>query len=92
MKKLIAILALCAPVAPMAAESTAERVKTDAKAVAHGVKEAAVDVGKQIGAGSKKAYKSAKTKIKSDVRTGRPGDGSHAARNERLQNAKEGRE
>lgn len=92
MKKLIVMLAFCAPAAAMAAESTGERVKTDAKAMAHGVKDAAVDVGKQIGAGSKKAYKGAKAKIKSDVQAGRPGSGSHAARNERQKNAKDGRE
>ena len=75
-----------------AAEGTGERIKSDAKAMAHDVKDAAVDVGKQIGKGSKKAYKSTKNKIKGDVNSGKPGTGANAARNEDLRTAKEGRE
>lgn len=92
MPKLIAMLLFCVPIAAMGADSTGERVKSDAKAMAHGVKDAAVDVGKQVGTGSKKAYRSAKSKIRSDVKSGKPGEGRHAARNERLKNATDGRE
>jgi hypothetical protein len=75
-----------------AAESTGERVKSDAKAMAHDAKDAAVDVGRQIGQGSKKAYKSAKQKVKGDVNSGKPGTGANATRNEAQKTAKEGRE
>lgn len=91
MKFPIATVALCLSVAGVhAAESIGERAKSDAKGVGHGAKDAAVDVGKQIGQGSKKAYKSAKGKIKSDVKAGKPGDGSLAAKNEKMDTAKEG--
>lgn len=92
MDKLILALALCVPLVATGAESTSERVKSDTKAMARGVKGAAVDVGKQVGAGSKKAYRSTKSKISNDVHAGRPGDGRHAARNERQKNARDGRE
>jgi len=92
MKYWIAILALSLPVAAGAAEGTGERIKSDAKAMAHSAKEAAVDVGKQVGGGTKKAYRSAKKKVKSDVQSGTGGDGRAAARNARQMNAKQGRE
>lgn len=93
MKVLIAVFALWLGIGgALAAEGTGERIKSDARNMAHGVKDAAVDVGKQIGHGSKKAYKSAKGKIKGDVNAGKPGDGSIAAKNEKLRNAKDGRE
>lgn len=93
MKGLLAIIALCLSIVGVhAAESTGERLKSDAKSMAHEAKDAAVDVGRQIGHGSKKAYKSAKNKIKRDVNSGKPGDGSHAAKNEKQKNAKDGRE
>ncbi len=93
MKVLIAAIAVFLSIgSACAAEGTGERIKSDAKAAAHGAKDAAVDVGKQIGHGSKKAYKSTKSKIKKDVDSGAPGDGSLAAKNEKLKNAKDGRE
>ena len=91
MKLLSATVALCLSIAgAQAAESTGERVKSDAKAMAHSAKDAAVDVGKQISEGTKKAYKSSKNKIKSDVKSGKPGDGSLAAKNEKMDTAKQG--
>lgn len=93
MKNLIAAIAVCVSVGgAWAADGTGERIKSDAKAMAHDAKEAAVDVGKQIGQGSKKAYKSAKGKIKKDVNAGKPGDGSIAANNGKMKTAKPGRE
>ena len=92
MAKLIAMMLFCVPFAAMGADSTGERVKSDAKAMAHGVKNAAVDVGQQVGAGSKKAYRSAKSKIRSDMKAGKPGEGRHAARNKRDMHAADGRE
>ncbi|HWA13120.1 MAG TPA: hypothetical protein VHA15_08505 [Burkholderiales bacterium] len=94
MKVAIASIALLclAGGAVQAAEGTGERVKSDAKAMAHDAKDAAVDVGRQIGQGSKKAYKSAKHKIKGDVNAGKPGTGANAARNEAQRTAKDGRE
>ena len=75
-----------------AAEVTGASVKSDAKAMAHQAKDAAVDVGTQIGQGSKKAYRSTKNKIKGDVNAGKPGTGANAARNEAQQTAKKGRD
>ena len=93
MRCLIAVVAVCLSITgAYAAESTGAKVKADAKAMAHQAKDAAVDVGKQIGQGSKKAYKSTKNKIKNDVNAGKPGDGSLAAKNEKMDTAKEGRE
>lgn len=93
MKILIAAIAVFLSIGTAgAAEGTGERIKSDAKAAAHGIKDAAVDVGKQIGDGSKKAYKSTKNKIKGDVKAGKPGDGSFAENNEKMKTSKEGRE
>jgi hypothetical protein len=92
MKAIIALLAVLALGAAHAAESTGTRLKSDAKAMAHDVKDAAVDVGKQIGEGSKKAYKSTKNKIKGDVDSGKPGKGANAAHNDAQKTAKTGRE
>ncbi len=93
MKVAIAFLAvLCVAGGAHAAESTGARVKSDARAMAHDARDAAVDVGKQIGHGSKKAYKSARNKIKGDVHAGKPGSGTNAARNEAQRTAKDGRE
>jgi hypothetical protein len=93
MRTWIAAIALCmAATAVAAAEGTGERIKADAKAMGKDAKDAAVSVGKQISTGSKKAYRSTKNKIKSDVNAGHPGNGSNAARNERTQVSKDGRE
>jgi hypothetical protein len=89
---IVPFVALLSMGAAQAAEGTGERVKSDAKAMAHDVKDAAADVGKQIGDGSKKAYRSAKKKIKGDVHAGRPGSGANAAHNEAQKTAKNGRE
>lgn len=48
---------------------TMEKFKTDAKAVGKGAKDAAVDVGHQIGSGAKKAYREDAAKIKKDAKT-----------------------
>ena len=61
---------------------TKAKFKSDVKAAGKGIKDAAVDVGHQVGTGAKKAYHSAKTKIKKDVKDGKPGDGSIAKKNE----------
>jgi hypothetical protein len=93
MKVLIVAVALCFSIGgSFAAESAGERFKSDAKGMAHSAKDAAVTVGKQIGQGSKKAYRSTKEKIKGDVNAGKPGDGSLAAKNEKMKTAKDGRE
>ena len=92
MKVLIAAIAMSLSIGTACAEGAGERIKSDAKAAARGVKDAAVDVGKQIGSGSKKAYKSIKNKIKGDVKAGKPGDGSLALKNEKAKTAKDGRE
>ena len=67
-----------------------EEFKTDAKAAGKGVKDAAVGVGTQVGTGTKKAYHSAKAKIKKDVKDGKPGDGSIAKENEAAPTATKG--
>lgn len=69
---------------------TKEAFKSDVKAAGKGVKDAAVTVGRQVGTGTKKAYRSAKTKIKKDVKDGKPGDGSIAKKNEAAPTATEG--
>ena len=61
---------------------TKEEFKADVKSAAKGVKDSAVDVGHQVATGSKKAYHSAKTKIQKDVKSGKPGDGSVAKKND----------
>lgn len=90
----IAALATCASISAGAADKdqkyTKEAFKSDAKAAAKGVKDAAVDVGHQVGAGSKKAYRSAKAKIRKDVKAGKPGDGNIARKNEAAPTATEG--
>ncbi len=61
---------------------TKEEFKSDAKSAGKGIKDAAVDVGKQVGTGTKKAYRSAKSKVKKDVNERKPGDGAMAKHNE----------
>src|SRR5260221_9901649 len=61
---------------------TKEELKSDVKGAGKGVKDAAVDVGHQVGAGTKKAYKADKAKIKKDVKDRKPGDGSLAKKND----------
>ena len=90
----IAVLTVFAATAAYAANAdknyTKEEFKSDVKAAGKGVKDAAVDVGHQVGTGTKKAYRSAKTKIKKDVKDGKPGDGSIAKKNEAAPTATEG--
>jgi outer membrane lipoprotein-sorting protein len=62
---------------------TKEEFKADVKSAAKEAKDAAVDVGHQVATGSKKAYNSAKTKIKQDTKSGKPGDGSLAKKNDK---------
>ena len=61
-----------------------EEFKSDVKSAGKGIKDAAVDVGHQIGSGTKKAYRADKAKIKKDVKDGKPGDGSLAKKNDSL--------
>ena len=61
---------------------TKEEFKADVKSAAKGVKDSAVDVGHQVATGSKKAYNSAKAKIQKDAKSGKPGDGSVAKKND----------
>jgi hypothetical protein len=68
-----------------------EEFKSDAKAAGKGIKDAASDVGHQVATGTKKAYNSSKDKIKKDVKSGKPGDGSLAKSNDTLPAVKEGR-
>jgi len=90
----ISVLAAFATTAVNAADAdkkySKEELKTDAKAVGKGVKDAAVDVGHQVGTGTKKAYHSAKDKIKKDVKDRKPGDGSLAKKNDSQPNATPG--
>ena len=90
----IAALAAFATTAVNAADgdqkTTQEKVKSDAKAAGKGVKDAAVDVGHQVGTGTKKTYHSIKNKIKKDIKDGRPGDGSIAKKNDAAPTATEG--
>ena len=90
----IAALAVFATTAVNAADAdkkySKEEFKSDVKAVGTGIKDAAVDVGHQVGTGTKKAYQSDKKKIKKDVKDGRPGDGSIAKKNDAAPTATEG--
>ncbi len=70
---------------------TGEEFKSDVKAAGKGIKDAAVEVGHQVATGTKKAYRSAKGKIKKDVKDGKPGDGSLARKNDSLPAVSEGR-
>jgi len=95
----IAALAAFATTAANAADPdkpyTKEQFKSDAKTagtgVKDGVKDSAVDVGHQVGGGTKKAYHADKAKIKKDVKDGKPGDGSLAKKNDSLPAVTEGR-
>jgi hypothetical protein len=69
---------------------TKEKFKSDVKSAAKGVKNAGMDVARQVGTGTKKAYRSAKAKVKKDVKDGRPGDGSIARKNEAAATAADG--
>ena len=92
---IIAVLASFAATQTSAADSdqkyTGEKFKSDVKAVGKGIKDAAVDVGHQVGTGTKKAYRSSSAKIKKDVKEGKPGDGSLAKKNDSLPAVTEGR-
>ena len=72
-------------------QHSTDRFKSDVKAVGKGAKDAAVDVGHQVATGTKKAYKSAKDKIKKDAKDGKPGDGSLASKNDALPAVTSGR-
>lgn len=70
---------------------TGAEFKSDVKAAGKGIKDAAVEVGHQVATGTRKAYKSAKGKIRKDVKAGKPGDGSLAKKNDGLPAVSEGR-
>jgi len=103
MKSRVALLGALAAVAAFATTAvhaadtdgdkkyTKEEFKSDAKAAGKGAKDAAVDVGHQVGTGTKKAYKSTKAKIKKDVKDGKPGDGSLAKKNDNTPVVTQGR-
>ena len=90
----ISVLVAFATTAVNAADAdqkyTKEEFKSDVKAAGTGVKDAAVDVGHQVGTGTKKAYQSDKKKIKKDVKDGKPGDGSLTKKNDAAPTATEG--
>ena len=90
----ISVLAALATTTTSAADKdqkfTKEQFKSDVKGAGKGMKGAAVDVGHQVGTGTKKAYHSTKTKIKKDVKDGKPGDGSIAKKNDAAPTATEG--
>ena len=91
----IAALTVFATTAAFAADAdqkyTKEEFKSDAKAAGKGVKDAAVDVGHQVGTGTKKAYREDKAKIKKDVKDRKPGNGSLAKKNDSTPAVTEGR-
>ncbi len=94
MKTLLLVLMSCLALDAYADEqaaSTGDRVKSDAKGFARGVAKATKDVGKQIGTGTRKTVKNIKTKVKTDVQQGTPGDGSARRRNEKIDTANPGR-
>ena len=92
---IFAALAAFATTAVNAADTekkyTKEEFKSDVKGAGKGIKDAAVDVGHQVGSGTKKAYRADKAKIKKDVKDGKTGDGSLAKKNESIPAVTEGR-
>jgi hypothetical protein len=94
MKTQLLVLMCCLAFAAYADEqapSAGERIKSDAKGFGGSVAKATKDVGKQIGAGTKKAVTSIKTMGKTDVKQGTRGDGSAKRRNEKMDTEKAGR-
>jgi len=87
----LAVLALGAYAADTEHKYSKEEFKSDVKAAGKGIKDAAVDVGHQVASGSKKAYNSAKGKIKKDVKDRKPGDGALAKKNESTPAVAQGR-
>ncbi|MGQ0579584.1 MAG: hypothetical protein ACT4PQ_11850 [Betaproteobacteria bacterium] len=94
MKTLLPVLLCCVALAAHAEEKSppaGERIKSDAKGFGSSVAKATKDVGKQIGAGTKKAVTSIKTIGKTDVKQGTRGDGSAKRRNQKMDTEKAGR-
>lgn len=94
MKTLLLVLMCCLALGAYADEpapSTGDRLKSDAKGFGSSVAKATKDMGKQIGTGTEKTVKSIKTKVKTDVKQGTPGDGSAKRQNEKMDTAREGR-
>jgi hypothetical protein len=87
---LVAIATTAAHAADADKKYTKEEFKSDVKGAGTGMKDAAVTVGTQVGAGTKKAYKSDKAKVKKDVKDGKPGDGSIAKTNDAAPTATKG--
>ena len=88
-----AFLIVCTGVAfnVIAEEPTAgEQIKKGAKTFGAGMRDAAVDVGKTIGSGTKKTVKEIGNAISKDAKTG--GDGSAKRRNDRSKTSKLGRQ
>jgi hypothetical protein len=94
MKTLMLIFMCCLALGTYADDqtpSTGDRVKSDAKGLGSSVVKATKNVGKQIGAGTRKTVTSIKTKVKTDVKQGAPGDGGAKSQNEKMDTAKAGR-
>lgn len=70
--------------------SPGEQIKKGAKTFGAGMRDAAVDVGRTIGSGTKKTVKEIGNAISRDAKTG--GDGSAKRRNERSKTSKLGRQ
>lgn len=87
----ILLVAACAALTAFAAEPTpGEQIKEGAKTFGAGMRDAAVDVGRTIGSGTKKTVKEIGNAISRDAKTG--GDGSAKRRNERSKTSKLGRQ
>lgn len=70
--------------------SPGEQIKKGAKTFGAGMRDAAVDVGRTIGGGTKKTVKEIGNAISRDAKTG--GDGAAKRRNERSKTSKLGRQ
>lgn len=70
--------------------SPGEQIKKGAKTFGAGMRDAAVEVGRTIGTGTKKTVKEIGNAISRDAKTG--GDGSAKRRNERSKTSKLGRQ
>jgi hypothetical protein len=81
---LIVLAASAAGAADADKKYTKEEFKSDAKSAGKGIKDAAKDVGHQVGGGTKKAYRADKAKVQKDIKDGKPGDGSLAKKNDSL--------
>lgn len=85
------ILGACLALNGLAEEQSAgEQIKKSAKEFGTGIRDAAVDVGKTIGTGTRKTVKEIGSAFQKDRKTG--GDGSAKRRNDRSPTSKFGRQ